>query len=223
MGGSTRQTAIGSGSLSRPHTGWVSIERHHEEGIIFDGTGTHPTGATLRTGSMPGEGTYFCLHCGEPLALHETDPLPECQACRGSSFRRDSIFAPMRDHRASTEEAAVPLPVEAPSWLEEAREGLSGDGHHLAYQDDAGEVKVVAVERGWTRIGRSPTADVFLDDPSVSRRHAMLVCEPGRPPQVLDDRSLNGVLVNGKAAELAVLEDGDEIAIGRFRLYLLRA
>ena len=209
--------------MSRAPTGWVSIERHHEEGTIFDGTGTHPTGATLRTGSMPGEGTYFCLHCGEPLALHETDALPECQACRGSSFRRDSIFAPMRDHRVGTEEAAVPAPVESPSWLEEARDGLAGSGHYLAYQDDSGALTVVAVERGWTRIGRSPTADVFLDDPSVSRRHAMLVCEPGRPPQVLDDRSLNGVLVNGRTSELAVLDDGDEIAIGRFRLYLLSA
>jgi DNA-directed RNA polymerase subunit RPC12/RpoP len=203
-------------------TGSVSIEGHYEEGTIFDGTGIHPTGASLPTGSIPGEGTYFCLRCGEPLALHETDPLPECPGCSGSRFRRDSIFTSMRDHRGTTLEAPVPAPAETPGWLGEAREQLSGSGNHLAYQDDSGQLHVVAIERGWTRIGRSPTADVFLDDPSVSRRHAMLVCEPGRSPQVLDDRSLNGVLVNGRAVELAVLEDGDEITVGRFRLYLLR-
>src|SRR5690242_16749713 len=113
---------------------------------------------------MPGEGTYFCLSCGEPLALHETDPLPECPGCRGSRFRRDSIFAPMRERREGTMEAPIPAQAEAPSWLEKAREELSGSGHHLAYQDDAG-LHVLSIERGWTRIGRSPNADVFLDDP----------------------------------------------------------
>ncbi|HET7574282.1 MAG TPA: FHA domain-containing protein [Solirubrobacterales bacterium] len=212
------------GKFASSCRGWVSIEGHYEEGIIFDGTGIHPTGASLHTGSMPGEGTYFCLRCGEPLALHETDPLPECPGCSGSRFRRDSIFASMRDHRGTTTlEAPVPPPAEAPGWLGEARERLSGSGHHLAYQDESDELRTMAIERGWTRIGRSPTADLFLDDPSVSRRHAMLVCEPGRSPKVLDDRSLNGVLVNGRTVELAVLEDGDEIAIGRFRIYLLSA
>jgi pSer/pThr/pTyr-binding forkhead associated (FHA) protein len=61
-----------------------------------------------------------------------------------------------------------------------------------------------------------------LDDPSVSRRHALVVAEPGKQLRVLDDRSLNGVFVNGEAVDWGVLRDGDELAIGRFRLYALR-
>jgi pSer/pThr/pTyr-binding forkhead associated (FHA) protein len=103
------------------------------------------------------------------------------------------------------------------------RATLAGGGCRLAFRDDDARTRLVAIERGWTRIGRSPAAEVFLDDPSVSRRHAMIVAEPGKQPQVLDDRSLNGILVNGRPVELAPLGDGDELAVGRFRLYLLQA
>ena len=75
----------------------------------------------------------------------------------------------------------------------------------------------MALTREWTRIGRSLTGDVRLDDPTVSRRHALL----GRQPdgvRLLDDRSLNGVFVNGERVEWTILQDGDEIEIGRYRL-----
>jgi pSer/pThr/pTyr-binding forkhead associated (FHA) protein len=75
----------------------------------------------------------------------------------------------------------------------------------------------------WSRIGRCPKAEIFLDDPSVSRRHAMVATESDKPPRILDDRSLNGVLVNGRKVEWAELKDGDELEIGRHRLYLLQA
>jgi pSer/pThr/pTyr-binding forkhead associated (FHA) protein len=77
------------------------------------------------------------------------------------------------------------------------------------------------IPSGWTRIGRSVTADVRLDDPSVSRRHALVVSEPGEPLRVLDDRSLNGVFVNGEVVEWGRLRTGDELAIGRYRLFAL--
>ena len=89
-------------------------------------------------------------------------------------------------------------------------------------RDDGGdEVELFPIQRGWTRIGRSVAADVRLDDPSVSRRHALVVAEPGRSLRVLDDRSLNGVLVNGEEVEWGRLEDGDELTIGRYSLYVL--
>ena len=50
--------------------------------------------------------------------------------------------------------------------------------------------------REWTRIGRSLAADVRFDDPTVSRRHALIVRHPDGV-RLLDDRSLNGVFVNG--------------------------
>ena len=84
-----------------------------------------------------------------------------------------------------------------------------------------GGVRVFAIEDGWTRIGRSVTADIRLDDPSVSRRHALIVYEPGRKTRVLDDRSLNGVLLNGEIVEWGRLADGDELTIGRYRLFAL--
>lgn len=48
------------------------------------------------------------------------------------------------------------------------------------------------------------------------------MAEPGKDLMVLDDRSLNGVFVNGVTVEWAPLRDGDELAVGRYRLYALR-
>ncbi len=76
---------------------------------------------------------------------------------------------------------------------------------------------------GWTRIGRSVAADIRLDDPSVSRRHALIVSEPDESLRILDDRSLNGVFVNGEEVEWGKLADGDELTIGRYRLFVLEA
>jgi pSer/pThr/pTyr-binding forkhead associated (FHA) protein len=100
---------------------------------------------------------------------------------------------------------------------------LSRRGHYLAWRDDEEEINVYAIERGWTRIGRSATADLRLDDPSVSRRHALIVAEPGKGLKVLDDRSLNGVYVNGEPIEWGTLRDSDELTIGRYYLYALRS
>ena len=69
---------------------------------------------------------------------------------------------------------------------------------------------VVAVTREWTRIGRSLAADVRFDDATVSRRHALVVSQEDGV-RVLDDRSLNGIYVNGRRVEWSPLTDGDEI------------
>jgi hypothetical protein len=62
---------------------------------------------------------------------------------------------------------------------------------------------------------------VRFDDPTVSRRHA-LIHRDRTGARVLDDRSLNGVFLNGDRVDWHELEDGDEIAIGAFRLYFMR-
>ena len=77
--------------------------------------------------------------------------------------------------------------------------------------------KQIALPEGTTRIGRSPTADICLEDASVSRRHAMLLRE-GDTVRLLDDRSLNGVFVNGERVTAKVLEDGDVLTLGRNEL-----
>lgn len=88
---------------------------------------------------------------------------------------------------------------------------------------DRGEIITFPLGNDWSRIGRCATAEIFLDDPSVSRRHAMIATESDKPPRVLDDRSLNGVLVNGRKVDWAELEPGDQLTVGRYRLYLLQA
>jgi pSer/pThr/pTyr-binding forkhead associated (FHA) protein len=68
-----------------------------------------------------------------------------------------------------------------------------------------------------TTIGRSPDCDVFLDDVTVSRNHAVLLDQDGRFT-IEDQGSLNGTYVNRRRVESAELEDGDELQIGKYRL-----
>ncbi len=72
-----------------------------------------------------------------------------------------------------------------------------------------------------TLIGRSPDCDVFLDDVTVSRRHAELVRED-ETFTISDLGSLNGTFVNKKRIESAELDDDDEVQIGKYRLTFLR-
>jgi pSer/pThr/pTyr-binding forkhead associated (FHA) protein len=73
---------------------------------------------------------------------------------------------------------------------------------------------VVALSDPVTRIGRGLQADLILEDPTVSRRHAIIVLRDG-DAVLLDDNSLNGTWHNGARVEdRAVLHDGDVIALG---------
>lgn len=186
---------------------------------IFDAVSSSPLDDRYDAGAFAGAGTFFCLICGAQLSLEETESLPECPHCGGARFRRDSIFEERQEH-GNTVEIPILDHTTVPAWLHEVREALTRSGHYLAYEDGS-EVEVFPIERGWTRIGRSVAADLRLDDPSVSRRHALVVAEPGKPLRVLDDRSLNGVFVNGEPVEWGPLKDGDELTVGRYSLYAL--
>ena len=83
----------------------------------------------------------------------------------------------------------------------------------------AGETFVPAGER--TLIGRSPECDVFLDDVTVSRRHAELLHDGDRYT-IRDLGSLNGTFVNRKRVESAELNDDDEVQIGKYRMTFLQ-
>ena len=70
-------------------------------------------------------------------------------------------------------------------------------------------------------IGRSPDAEIFLDDVTVSRDHAVLVRRSGA--WFLDDSgSLNGTYVNRRRIESHKLEDGDELQVGKYKLTFLQ-
>jgi hypothetical protein len=79
----------------------------------------------------------------------------------------------------------------------------------------AGESFRPAGER--TRIGRSPDCEIFLDDVTVSRNHAVLIDRDG-VYWVEDQGSLNGTFVNRKRIDSAPLEEGDELQIGKYRM-----
>ena len=71
-----------------------------------------------------------------------------------------------------------------------------------------------------TSAGRDPRSDIFLDEVTVSRRHAEFRSERGEL-RVVDTGSLNGTYVNGQLIDSAILTSGDEIQMGKFRLVLL--
>jgi sulfur carrier protein ThiS len=74
---------------------------------------------------------------------------------------------------------------------------------------------------GRTLVGRSPECDVFLDDVTVSRRHAELLRDADTFT-IRDLGSLNGTYVNRKRIESVILEDDDEVQIGKYRLTFLQ-
>lgn len=104
-----------------------------------------------------------------------------------------------------------------------ARHDLGGQGPALVVRSGggrAGESFFPSTER--TLIGRSPECDVFLDDVTVSRRHAVLVHRDDGY-YIDDEESLNGTYVNRRRVESAKLEDGDEVQIGKYRLTFLES
>jgi hypothetical protein len=107
-------------------------------------------------------------------------------------------------------------PDEVGELANEPVEGL--DGPALVVRSGggrAGETFRPAGER--TRIGRSPDCEIFLDDVTVSRNHAVLVEQEGKF-LIEDQGSLNGTFVNRRRIDNQELENGDELQIGKYRL-----
>src|SRR6476469_7876350 len=71
-----------------------------------------------------------------------------------------------------------------------------------------------------TTVGRHPSSDIFLDDVTVSRRHAEFLRD-GTSFSVRDVGSLNGTYVNGQRIDSSPLATGDEVQVGKFRLIVM--
>jgi len=184
----------------------------------------------LTSGTFVGAGSFRCSSCDYTLTLSGSDTLSVCPSCGGSEFVRASLFSDPERTAINTErissgaeaEERVLFKPAAPgsdARLAQARVEITEPGEYLCYED-GGTLTRVPLTREWTRIGRSLAADVRFDDPTVSRRHALIV-RHADGVRLLDDRSLNGVFVNGSRVDGRVLADGDEIIVGRYRLMFI--
>jgi len=187
---------------------------------------------SLTSGTFVGAGSFRCCNCGYTLTLSGSDDLTDCPSCGKSEFVRASLFSAPAEPATSTERIATgaqstdevlfkPAPAGSSERLASAREDIEEPGEYLCYEE-GGELKTIALTREWTRVGRSLAADVRFDDPTVSRRHALIVRQADGV-RLLDDRSLNGVFVNGARVDGKALQDGDEIIVGRYRLMFVSA
>ena len=95
-------------------------------------------------------------------------------------------------------------------------EDVAPPGRYLALEHD-GRTWLIALSRPITHIGRGLVADVRLEDPHVSRRHAIIAIRGDGPDavRVLDDRSSGGTFVNGTPVTVAQLHEGDIVRVGR--------
>ncbi len=165
-----------------------------------------------------GVGSFICEGCSFPVSFEPTESIPRCPNCGGTDFRRASLF-----EQPTLRSIAVTRPSAKPeNWLDDMRESIAEPGKYLAMFAD-GRSRVIELSAGWSRIGRSRSADIRLDDPTVSRRHAVIVQTPEGELRVLDDRSMNGILVNGEPVDWSPLADGDELQIGRYTLSVIES
>jgi hypothetical protein len=157
-------------------------------------------------GSENSPNSRFCAQCGAPLTGAKRASVPDATSIlsAGVSIGSDS------DEKFSTEAHKRAVDALTPgSALLVVKRGPNAGSRFLLDQDV-------------TTAGRHPDSDIFLDDVTVSRRHV----EFRRDADgfgVYDVGSLNGTYVNRERIDSAVLTDGDEVQIGKFRLVYLSA
>jgi hypothetical protein len=175
----------------------------------------------LETGDpVDGSGSFICTDCSFPVSLAPADAIPDCPNCGSSHFRRASMFEQEQPTLGTiTITRAMPEPAD---WLTGVRDAIPAPGKYLAMFAD-GHSRVIKLSDGWSRIGRSSSADIRLDDPTVSRRHAVVVKTPEGELRVLDDRSTNGIRVNGDGVDWSHLRDGDVLQVGRYTLHVIES
>jgi pSer/pThr/pTyr-binding forkhead associated (FHA) protein len=125
-----------------------------------------------------------------------------------------SVFRPFLSEPESTESAA---PEPAPASGVDA---LPAGSALLVVKRGPNAGSRFLLDRETTSAGRHPDSDIFLDDVTVSRRHAEFRRE-GNDFVVVDVGSLNGTYVNREPVDTSVLANGDEVQIGKFRLVFL--
>lgn len=153
-------------------------------------------------------GEVFCNNCGHRNALGSSF----CSSC-GAVLERAAA-----DHTTITFHPVIPVdPNEAPVTAE----GLDLPLAVMVVRQGPRAGSRYAIESARTTVGRHPDSDIFLDDVTVSRRHAEIL-QSGSAFEVVDTGSLNGTYVNRERIERITLVSGDEIQIGKFRLVFVQ-
>ncbi len=140
-----------------------------------------------------------CPSCGTPVEQN-ADACPEC----GLKL-------------AGTTQSFQPVSAEAAEAIAEFGDT---EGPVLVVSKGAEMGERFYIDEGDMSIGRDPSSDVFLNDVTVSRRHAV-VGRVGDHVTVLDSGSLNGTYVNGVCVDKADLSSGDSLQIGMFQMVFL--
>jgi rubredoxin len=150
----------------------------------------------------------YCPECG----FQNQEAANYCSKC-GAALVHDPAegdttmtFTPDEGEEGEGPPIAEELTAEGPALV--VRSGGGRAGEHFSPQGER------------TTIGRSPDCDIFLDDVTVSRKHAVLVQGDGRFT-IEDQGSLNGTYVNRRRIDSSPLSDGDELQIGKYRLTFL--
>ena len=145
----------------------------------------------------------YCPECG----FQNPEAANFCSKC-GAALVRDP-------GGADTTMAFTPEDLDEDSPLEE----LGMEGPALVVRSGGGRAGEHFMPQGErTTVGRSPDCDIFLDDVTVSRKHAVLLQRNGEL-SIEDLGSLNGTFVNRKRIDSATtLQSGDEVQIGKYRL-----
>ena len=153
----------------------------------------------------------MALHCPE-CGFVNADGANYCQKC-GS-------FLGALEERAGGEPSTATYRIDETGELVpvDVEQVVAHEGAAVVIRAGGGRVgESFALDHDRMTIGRRPDSDIFLDDVTVSRYHALLVRRSG--DYYLDDLgSLNGTYVNRHRIESHRLEDGDELQVGKFKL-----
>lgn len=145
----------------------------------------------------------YCKACGANNA-------PDLKVCTVCGIELESSGTTLNIIPLKEETAKVNIPVKPSRKPQLVVVKGPNMGLHFALESDINE------------IGRDPESNVFLNDVTVSRRHAVINKDDAN--YVLEDiGSLNGTYVNGERMDSYILNDGDELQIGKFRLLFVKA
>jgi hypothetical protein len=165
-----------------------------------------------RCGHANSEGSRFCSNCGSRLALEGED---------GAEPRPVEMTSTISLGSLALGEPGDPEPATAVATaVEGVVEGLAADTALLVVQRGPNAGSRFLLDTEVTTAGRAPDSDIFLDDVTVSRRHAEFT-RAAQGYLVRDVGSLNGTYVNRERIEEVLLNHGDEVQIGKYRLVFL--